>query len=113
PVAGLGASDVDQPSFDAFFEQQFRESLAQHNLPLPQLLTNMNLMNQGHLNVAGSLLLAKSPQYALPAFIVKAVAFVGADIEDQRYIDSRDITGKLADVFQQTLGFIIANTRAA
>lgn len=113
PVAGLSAGDVDMPYFEAFFAQQFGEPLAQHNQPLPQLLTNMNLMNQGQLNVAGGLLFAKSPQYALPAFIVKAVAFVGTRIEDERYIDSRDITGKLADVFQQTLGFIIANTRAA
>lgn len=112
PVTGLGAGDVDMPYFETFFEQQFGEPLAQHNLPLPQLLTNMNLMNQGQLNVAGSLLFAKAPQYVLPAFIVKAVAFVGNDIEDQHYIDSRDITGKLADVFQQTLGFIVANTRA-
>lgn len=112
PVAGMGAGDVDMTFFEAFFEQQFGESLAQHNLPLPQLLANMNLMNQGQLNVAGTLLFAKTPHYALPAFIVKAVAFVGNDIEDERYIDSRDITGKLADVFQQTLGFISANTRA-
>lgn len=112
PVTGLGAGDVDMPYFETFFEQQFGEPLAQHNLPLPQLLTNMNLINQGQLNVAGSLLFAKAPQYVLPAFIVKAVAFVGNDIEDQHYIDSRDITGKLADVFQQTLGFIVANTRA-
>ena len=112
PVTGLGAGDVDMPYFETFFEQQFGEPLAQHNLPLPQLLTDMNLMNQGQLNVAGSLLFAKAPQYVLPAFIVKAVAFVGNDIEDQHYIDSRDITGKLADVFQQTLGFIVANTRA-
>lgn len=112
PVTGLGAGDVDMPYFETFFEQQFGEPLAQHNLPLPQLLTNMNLMNQGQLNVAGSLLFAKAPQYVLPAFIVKAVAFVGNDIEDQHYIDSRDITGKLADVFQQTLGFIVANARA-
>ena len=112
PVAGLGAGDVDMAYFEAFFTQQFGESLAQHHQPLPQLLTNMNLMNQGRLNVAGSLLFAKAPQYALPAFIVKAVAFVGTQIEDERYIDSRDITGKLADVCQQTLGFIIANTRA-
>ncbi|WP_257216629.1 hypothetical protein [Pseudomonas syringae] len=97
------------PYFEAFFEQQFGEQLALHNQPLPQLLTNMNLMNQGHLNVAGSLLFAKVPHYALPAFIIKAVAFVGNEIEDERYIDSRDITGKLADVFQQALGFIIAN----
>lgn len=113
PVAGLSAGDVDIPYFEAFFEQQFGEPLAQHNQPLPQLLTNMNLMNQGQLNVAGGLLFAKTPQYTLPAFIVKAVAFVGTEIEDERYIDSRDITGKLADVFQQTLGFIVANTRAA
>lgn len=112
PVAGIGAGDVDMPYFESFFEQQFGESLAQHNQPLPQLLSNMNLMNRGQLNVAGSLLFAKAPQYALPAFIVKAVAFVGTQIEDERYIDSRDITGKLADVFQQTLGFISANTRA-
>ncbi|WP_243787292.1 RNA-binding domain-containing protein [Pseudomonas amygdali] len=112
PVAGLGPGEVDLPYFEAFFEQQFGEQLALHNQPLPQLLTNMNLMNQGHLNVAGSLLFAKVPHYALPAFIIKAVAFVGNEIEDERYIDSRDITGKLADVFQQALGFIIANTRA-
>lgn len=112
PVAGLGAGDVDMPYFEAFFEQQFGEPLAQHQQPLPQLLTNMNLLNQGQLNVAGALLFAKAPHYALPAFIVKAVAFVGNEIEDERYIDSRDITGKLADVFQQTLGFISANTRA-
>lgn len=113
PVAGLSAGDVDMPYFETFFEQQFGEPLAQHNQPLPQLLTNMNLMNQGQLNVAGGLLFAKSPHYALPAFIVKAVAFVGTQIEDERYIDSRDIAGKLADVFQQTLGFIVANIRAA
>lgn len=113
PVAGLSAGDVDMPYFETFFEQQFGEPLAQHNQPLPQLLTNMNLMNQGQLNVAGGLLFAKSPHYALPAFVVKAVAFVGTQIEDERYIDSRDIAGKLADVFQQTLGFIVANTRAA
>ncbi len=113
PVTNLSVGDVDSSYFATFYEQQFGESLDQNNLPLPQLLTNMNLMNQGQLNVAGSLLFAKAPHYALPAFIVKAVAFVGNEIEGERYIDSRDITGKLADVFRQTLGFIIANTRAA
>lgn len=112
PVVGLGAGDVDMPYFEGFFEQQFGEPFADHNQPLPQLLANMNLMKEGHLNVAGSLLFSKAPQYALPAFIVKAVAFPGNAIEDERYIDSRDISGKLADVFQQTVGFIIANTRS-
>lgn len=109
PVLGLGPGDVDMPYFEAFFHEQYGEPQTQ---PLPQLLTNMNLVNQGQLNVAGALLFSKAPHYALPAFIVKAVAFYGTEIEDEDYIDSRDITGKLADMFQQTMGFISANTRA-
>jgi predicted HTH transcriptional regulator len=102
---------VDLPYFEAFFKDQFGESLAAHNVPLPQLLANMNLTNGGSLNVAGALLFAKAPQFRLPAFIVKAIAFPGNAIEEQTYLDSRDITGKLADVFQQTLGFVVSNTR--
>lgn len=112
PVAGLGVGDVDMPYFEAYFADQHGESLADHDVPLPQLLANMNLTNSGSLNVAGALLFASTPQFRLPAFVVKAVAFPGNDIEDDRYIDSRDISGKLADVFQQTLNFAIANTRA-
>jgi ATP-dependent DNA helicase RecG len=112
PVPGLGPGDVDMPYFEAFFREQFGELRAQHEQPLPQLLTNMNLVNQGQLNLAGALLFAKAPNYALPAFIVKVVALYGTEVEDEHYLDSRDITGKLADMFQQTLGFISANTRA-
>ncbi|MCB1777191.1 MAG: ATP-binding protein, partial [Candidatus Competibacteraceae bacterium] len=83
PVASLGVSHVDLPYFETFFEQQFGEPLARHNQPLPQLLTNMNLMKQGQLNVAGSLLFAKAPQHALPAFMTKAVAFIGDQIEGE------------------------------
>ncbi|WP_415517689.1 MAG: RNA-binding domain-containing protein [Desulfovibrio aminophilus] len=113
PVTGMGASDVDTSYFETFFQRQYGESHAPHSQPLPQLLTNMNLLNQGQLNIAGALLFAREPHYALPTFIVKAMAFYGKEIEDERYIDSRDITGKLADMFQQTRGFIIANTRAS
>ncbi len=112
PVQGLGSGDVDLAYFEAFFKDQFGESTAEHNVPLPQLLANMNLMNGGSLNVAGALLFAKAPQFRLPTFIVKAVAFPGNAIEDQRYLDSRDISGKLSDVFQQTLGFVVSNLSA-
>jgi len=112
PVANLGVDDIDIPYFSHFFERQFGEPFTNHAQPLQQLLRNMNLMQQAQLNIAGSLLFAKEPHYALPAFIVKAVAFVGKDIEDESYIESRDITGKLSDVFQQTLGFLLRNTYA-
>ena len=112
PVSRLGVADLDLDYFERFFQQQFGESIADANQPLPQLLTNMNLMHDDRLNLAGALLFAKSPEFALPAFIVKAVAYVGIAIEGEEYQDSRDIKGKMADVFQQTLSFVLANTRA-
>lgn len=112
PVTGLSAGDVDMSYFEEFFEKHFGTPLTQQEQPLPQLLSNMNLMNQGKLNIAGSLLFAKAPQYALPTFVVKAIAYRGKDIEDEDYIDAPpDITGKLADVFHKTLSFIAGNTR--
>ncbi len=112
PVTGLGVGDIDLPYFETFFQSQFGETLAQHNRPLPQVLSNLNLVNGDALNLAGALLFARAPHFRLPACIVKAVAFPGTSIADHEYLDSRDISGKLADVFQQALGFIIANTRA-
>lgn len=112
PVSRLGVADLDLDYFERFFQQQFGESIADANQPLPQLLTNMNLMHDDRLNLAAALLFAKSPEFALPAFIVKAVAYVGIAIGGEEYQDSRDIKGKMADVFQQTLSFVLANTRA-
>lgn len=112
-VDGLGIGDIDLPYFETFFKDQRGETLADYGVPFPQLLTNMNLMNSGSLNVAGALLFAKAPQYRLPAFIVRAVSFPGNDIRDEAYLDSRDITGKISDLFQQTLGFVVSNLRAA
>jgi ATP-dependent DNA helicase RecG len=45
----------------------------------------------------------------LPAFIVKAGAFPGDSLATETYLDSRDIQGKMADIFQQALSFILAN----
>ena len=113
PVHGLGVGDIDLPYFETFFQNQFGEALAQQSHPLPQLLSNLNLLGGSEfLNLAGALLFARTPQFRLPTCIVKAVAFPGTSIEDERYLDSRDIVGKLADVYQQALGFITVNTHA-
>jgi ATP-dependent DNA helicase RecG len=76
---------------------------------LPDILRNMNLLKDDYLNVCGVLLFARAPQYKLPAFIVKAGAFDATDLSTTKYRDSRDLVGKLADVFQQTVSFIVSN----
>mgnify|MGYP001044081391 CR=1 FL=1 len=111
PVGNSSVADIDQEFFDAFFEKEFSERVEQQNIPRAQLLENMNLAMNGTLNMSGTLLFAARPQVRLPVFIVKAVAFPGVNIEDEHYIDSQDISGKLSDVFQKALSFVLANIR--
>ncbi|MFW2178217.1 MULTISPECIES: RNA-binding domain-containing protein [unclassified Moraxella] len=110
-VKNSSINDLDSAYFEQFFEKAYGESLEQTAMPLTTLLENMNLMHQGQLNYAGTLLFAKKPQIRLPMFMIKAVAFYGNDITDEQYIDSRDITGKLADIFSEALSFCLINIR--
>ena len=109
PAHGLTVADVDTDYFKDFFEKRFGESLDKQQIPLPQLLENMNLMKDGILNVSGALLFAKNPSFRLPLFIVKAIACQGNEIDETSYNDSKDITGKLADIFQQSMSFVFGN----
>ena len=109
PVQGTSVSDVDMDFFEPFFEKIIGDPLAEQEVSLAQLMENMNLMKAGQLNLCGALLFAKRPQLRLPVFIVKAVAFPGQDIADTAYIDSQDINGKLPDLFQKTLSFVLGN----
>ncbi|OBX77046.1 ATP-dependent DNA helicase RecG [Moraxella atlantae] len=117
PVAFSSIKDVDMTTFSQFFENEYNESLDEQSLTPSQLLENMNLMSVTHssnepvLNYAGALLFAKKPQTKLPVFLIKAVAFYGTDITDEQYIDSRDITGKLSEMFAQALSFCMMNIR--
>ena len=110
-IPGLSVADVSVPFLDQYLEDKVGETLEQQGLPLDKVLENMNLARSGTLNLAGALLFAKHPEVRLPAFIVKAVAFPGTDIADETYLDSRDLTGRLSDIFEQGMRFLTGNTR--
>jgi ATP-dependent DNA helicase RecG len=111
PVLGLTTADLDMEYFENFFKKRFGETLEEQNRPLQNILENMNLLREGSLNIGGALLFSKAPQYKLPVFIVKAGAFDANNIGVTAYEDSRNIEGKLADVFREAVGFILANVR--
>ena len=117
PVTNSSTQDIDMAYFANFFEKEYGESIEEQNLSAVQLFENMNLIqvnkssNEVALNYAGALLFAKKPQTKLPIFLIKAVAFYGTDITDEQYIDSRDITGKLSEMFAQALSFCMMNIR--
>lgn len=109
PVNGLTIADLDMDYFRDFFQYRYGESLDAQKLSLEQTVQNMNLACNGILNITGALLFAKNPSTRLPAFIVKAGCFPGTSIATEKYTDSRDIKGKIADVFHQTMSFILTN----
>ena len=111
PAGGMTITDIDMPYFTAFFQKRYGKSLKDQQIPLEQLITNLNLGKDGLLNITGALLFSNTPEIRLPSYIVKAAAFPGISIATEEYIDSRDITGKLSNIFQQTIGFLMDNTR--
>ncbi|WP_295622924.1 RNA-binding domain-containing protein [uncultured Lamprocystis sp.] len=106
PIAQVNVVLLDQ-----YLEKVVGETLDQQGLPIGRVLENMNLAQSGCLNLAGALLFGRHPETKLPAFIVKAVAFPGTDIADETYLESRDLTGPLAEIFEQGMRFLIGNTR--
>ena len=111
PANGLGIADLDMDYFRTFFDREYDEPLDKQEHSLQVLLQNMNLADKhGTLNVAGALIFSIRPQFRLPVFMVKAVCYPGTEVADA-YLDSQDIVGKLADVFQKTLAFILGNLR--
>jgi len=113
PVNGMGVADVDVRFLGKYLEDNLGETIEQQNVPLDRLLENMNIARDGTLNLAGALIFAKRPEVKLPVFIVKAVAFPGKKITDEHYLESRDLTGKLTDIFEQGIRFLIGNTSTA
>jgi ATP-dependent DNA helicase RecG len=109
PVSGFTIEDLDLDYFKQFFQKRFEKQLDEEILPLSKILENMKLLENGSLTLGGALLFAKTTQYKIPVTVVKAGAFDSATIGTNQYTDSRDFTGKLADIFQQTVYFVISN----
>ena len=111
PVEGMTVSDLDMPYFRKFFQKRYNESLDKQDIPLELTISNLNLGKSGELNLTCVLLFSQTPHIRLPSYIVKAAAFPGESFATDSYLDSRDIVGKISDIFQQTVGFILSNTR--
>lgn len=111
PVKEMTTNDIDLTYFKDSFNKIFSEDFEDQEQSLPTILENMNLSQKGNINVAGTLLFAAKPNLKLPTFILKGIVFPGNEIDVETYIDSRDIVGKVSDIFQHTISFIMTNIR--
>lgn len=103
--------DLDRDYFDEFYKKDYGHSFADEPVDLITLLSNLNLARDRRLNLAGLLLFGKQPQKHKPQFNIKAVHFVGTDDTSDRYLDSEDVGGKLAEQYINGMAFIKRNLR--
>ncbi len=115
PVEGTTSSDIDSEHFNIFFEKAYGESvnstIEKSNMSINQLLNNLGLAHVSALNLAGLMIFGKHPQRYRPAFVLKAVSFVGNDPAGEHYRDSQDIEGCLRDLYRGTMSFLARNLR--
>ncbi len=115
PVEGTTLDSLDDDHFNGFFQKQYdrsvKQALEDSGLTMARLLNNLGLAKDETLNLAGLLLFGRNPQRHRPAFVVKAVSFVGNDPAGVKYRDSEDIGGCLRDMHTHTMSFITRNLR--
>ena len=111
PVKGSTIAELHTEFFESFFIKEYGDELSNQNNSFPQILENMKLVKKGEINYSGILLFGLHPQRWLPVFNVKAVSFPGINLEDENYIDSKDIEGRLSDIFQGVISFLLTNIR--
>ncbi len=110
PVRGCNVFQVNEGVFARYFEARYHESSpGMMSAGYDGLPENLNLARDGELNLAGLLLFGKDPQRFKPAFVVKAVRFVGVLDTGTEYRDSEDFSGRLDEQFKGAMGFLRRN----
>lgn len=104
-VPDTSINDIDTDKVNNYLEKISDDI----DVPNNQLYTNINLLKDNRLTLGGLLFFAKNPQRARPVFCIKAISFIGNDIEGTSYRDSVDITGTIPEMFDSCMSFFDRN----
>ncbi len=109
-IEGTSIDDLDLEYLDRFFRENFQKSiedeLSQSEISLEKLLENLKLFKNGYLTTAGLLLFGKNPQMYLPFCIIWALRVKGFDTTEGKFLDRKEISGKLNDQIEKTERFL-------
>ena len=107
PVRGCNVFQVNEEMFAQYFEARYHENFpGLASAGYDGLSENLNLARDGQLNLAGLLLFGKDPQRFKPAFMIKAVRFIGVQDTGTAYEDSQDFGGRLDEQFKGAMDFL-------
>ncbi|MEM9985408.1 MAG: RNA-binding domain-containing protein [Bacteroidota bacterium] len=111
PISHATLVDLHHPTLEAYVERIFGQPLDKLGVPTEQLLRNLKLYTHDNLNLTGLLMLAKNPQQFRPQFNVKAVAYFGNKLTGTEYRDRQDIDGRIPELYEGTMSFLLRNLR--
>lgn len=87
------------------------EELKQNTLSLPTVLSNLGLLNDGSLTLAGNLLFGKIPSRFSPSFYIDCVHFPGDSVDVDHFVDKSTIHGTLRTQYEGAMQFLRNNLR--
>ncbi|MDM8538836.1 putative DNA binding domain-containing protein, partial [Desulfobacterales bacterium HSG17] len=106
---GADISNLDQNYFDQFYKQYYDDSITDLEISNEKLLTNLKLMGENNLTLAGLLLFGINPELFAPSFSIKATYFEGYDKSVDVFRDKEEIRGRLIDQYKNSIAFIKRN----
>jgi len=109
PVPGVTLADLDMDAFRRYYEKRYEQNLDDLEIDLRTLLENLGLRRGEDINLAGLLLFGGNPQQFRPAFVTRAIVYPGEVIDEERYLDSEEITGNIAEMYEGMFAFVQRN----
>ncbi len=111
-VNGTTINDIDDVVFKKFIEAKYNDSITNLGKSVSDLLSNMAMIKNGNLSLAGLLLFGKNPQQYKQLFTVHCISIKGNDISTNYYRNAKEpFVGDIKNVYEQTLSFIVQNLK--
>ena len=111
-VHGATIDDVNEGFFKKFIKAKTKKSIEELGNSIAELLSNMAMLKNDNLTLAGLLLFGKNPQHYRPMFTVQCVSFVGDEISSKNFRDKEDpFSGNLQELYEKTISFITRNLK--
>lgn len=107
PVKGSGLADLDMDLLRVFIERKTGLEIEELDLPLPQLLENMKLLQNGECTLAGLVLFSKSTLRQYDYLTIGAVSWYGNEIAGTEYRESEDIKGNISKLYKDAKAFLL------
>jgi len=113
-LAGSTVGDINSEAVYDFLNKDnpdILEELKRDTLSAETVFTNLGLLNDGVMTLAGNLLFGKVPSRFTPSFYVDCVHFAGDSVDVAHFIDKSTVKGTLRTQYEGAMQFVRNNLR--